>query len=128
LSNEGAWAGQGAPSAARSARTGAALAGQSAFRSGASKRLALGFILGLPVLLFALAAARAVDLASEGEVPAAWRDLDCDGAVTRIEWLRGGLDFRLRPSASLPGCTELVHAKAGYVAVVRCPGEPKCRR
>ena len=104
-------------------------AGQPAsFRSGAGKRLALGFILGLPVLLFALAAARAVDLASEGEVPAAWRDLDCDGTVSRIEWLRGGLDFRLRASASLPGCTELVHAKAGYVAVVRCPVAPQCRR
>jgi hypothetical protein len=102
--------------------------GASTFRSGASKRLALGFILGLPVLLFALAAARAVELAAESDVPAEWRDLDCDGTVSRIEWLRGGLDFRLRASVALPGCTELVHAKAGYVAVVRCPEEPTCRR
>ena len=99
----------------------------SAFRSGASKRLALGFILGLPVLLFALAAARAVELAAEGEVPAGWRDLDCDGTVSKIEWLRGGIDFRLRPSTLVPGCQDLVHAKAGEVAVIRCPEEPKCR-
>ena len=102
--------------------------GGSGFRSGAGKRLALGFILGLPVLLFALAAGRAVELAAESEVPAAWRDLDCDGRVSWIEWLRGGLDFRLRASLALPGCTELVHAKAGYVAVVRCPEAPLCRR
>jgi hypothetical protein len=107
---------------------GASGQGAAPFRAGASKRLALGFILGLPVLLFALAGARAVELAAEGEVPPEWRDLDCDGQVTRIEWLRGGLDFRLRPSSSRPGCTELVHAKAGYVAVVRCPAEPRCRR
>ena len=98
------------------------------FHGGARKRLWLGFLLGLPVLLFLLAGARAVELAREGEVPDAWRDLDCDGSVSRIEWLRGGLDFRLRKSVSLPGCTELVHAKAGYVAVVRCPREPVCRK
>lgn len=80
------------------------------------------------MLLFSLAAARAIELASDSEVPAEWRDLDCDGRVSRIEWLRGGLDFRLRASAALPGCTELVHAKAGYVAVVRCPVAPLCRR
>jgi hypothetical protein len=120
LSNEGAvGAGQGGS---------APVEGASTFRSGASKRLALGFILGFPVLLFVLAAARGVELAAESEVPAAWRDLDCDGSVSRIEWLRGGLDFRLRASAALPGCTELVHAKAGYVAVVRCPVAPLCRR
>ena len=87
----------------------------------------LALILGFPTLMFVLAGFRAVQLASEGEVPAEWRDLDCDGTVSKIEWLRGGIDFRLRPSTLVPGCQDLVHAKAGEVAVIRCPEEPKCR-
>jgi hypothetical protein len=95
--------------------------------SGAKKRLGLLLILGFPTFMFLAAGVRAIQLAGEGEVPAEWRDLDCDGKVSAVEWLRGGIDFRLRPSTLVPGCQELVHAKAGEVAVVRCETEPKCR-
>ena len=98
------------------------------YQRGTSKRLLLFFLLGFPLLMFSLAAGRALQLAGEGEVPPEWRDLDCDGHVSWVEWLRAGIDFRLRPSVTHPGCTELVHAKGGYVAVLRCPSEPKCRR
>ena len=101
--------------------------GDGGYTSGASKRIILFFLLGFPVLMFATAAGRALQLAGEGEVPALWRDLDCDGQVTKVEWLRGGIDFRLRPSTLVPGCQEVFHAKRGEAAVVRCPTEPKCR-
>ena len=91
-------------------------------------RLLLSFILLFPVALFLLAGLRAVQLAREGEVPDAWRDLDCDGKVSPAEWLRGGIDFRLRPSQLVPGCQDVYAAKSGQVVVVRCPAEPRCRR
>jgi hypothetical protein len=91
-------------------------------------RLVLLLILGFPAVLFAVSALRAVQLAREGEVPEALRDLDCDGRVTFVEWLRGGIDFRLRPSTLVAGCQDLVHAKTGQVLVVRCEEEPRCRR
>ena len=97
------------------------------YTSGASKRIVLFFLLGFPVLMFATAAGRALQLADEGEVPVEWRDLDCDGKVSSIEWLRGGIDFRLRPSTLVAGCQEVFHAKRQEAAVVRCPSEPKCR-
>ena len=97
------------------------------YQSGTPKRLLLFFLLGFPVLMFATAAGRALQLAGEGEVPVEWRDLDCDGKVSRIEWLRGGIDFRLRPSTLVPGCQEVFHAKRGEASVVRCPAEPRCR-
>ena len=77
--------------------------------------------------MFALAGLRAVQLAGEGEVPAALRDLDCDGKVSAIEWLRGGIDFRLRPSTLAAGCQEIYAVKTGVPVVVRCEQEPRCR-
>jgi hypothetical protein len=84
-------------------------------------------ILGAPLLLFVMSGVRAVQLARESEVPEALRDLDCDGKVSPVEWLRGGIDFRLQPSQLVPGCQDLVHAKSGQVLVVRCAEPPQCR-
>ena len=84
-------------------------------------------ILGGPVALFSLSGLRAVQLAQEGEVPAGWRDLNCDGKVSFAEWLRGGIDFRLRPSALWPGCQEIYAVKTGAPVVVRCTEPPVCR-
>src|SRR5215470_19184339 len=91
-------------------------------------RLVLTFILLFPLALFLLAGLRAVQLAREGEVPDELRDLDCDGKVSPAEWLRGGIDFRLRPSRLVPGCQDVYAVKSGQVLVVRCPQEPRCRR
>ena len=85
-------------------------------------------IVGAPVLFFLLTGLRAVQLAREGEVPAAWRDLDCDGKVSWAEWLRGGIDFRLRPSQLAPGCQDVYAVKTGRAMVVRCEAAPQCRR
>jgi hypothetical protein len=84
-------------------------------------------ILGAPLLIFLMSGVRAVQLAREGEVPEAMRDLNCDGNVSPIEWLRGGIDFRLRPSQLVAGCEDVFHAKSGQVLVVRCPQPPLCR-
>ena len=84
-------------------------------------------ILGAPVLMFCLAGLRAVQLAAEGEVPAELRDLDCDGKVSTAEWLRGGIDFRLRPSTLAPGCQEIYAVKTDVPVVVRCEAAPRCR-
>jgi hypothetical protein len=84
-------------------------------------------ILGAPVTLFALSGLRALQLAREGEVPEELRDLDCDGKVSWAEWLRGGIDFRLRPSQLFPGCQDVYAVKTGAAAVVRCPQPPTCR-
>ena len=92
-----------------------------------SRALAL-FIVGAPVIFFLLSGLRAVQLAREGEVPAAWRDLDCDGKVGWAEWLRGGIDFRLRPSQLVPGCQDVYAVKTGRAMVVRCEQAPQCRR
>ena len=85
-------------------------------------------ILGAPLTLFLLSGARAVQLASEGEVPEAFRDLNCDGKVSPVEWLRGGIDFRLRPSQLVPGCQDVYAVKTGRALVVRCEAPPQCRR
>ena len=82
------------------------------------------FILVFPLAFFLFSGLRAVQLAREGEVPPPLRDLDCDGKVSYVEWLRGGLDFRLRLRGD--GCTEIVHAKSGQVLVVRCETGPRC--
>ena len=66
-------------------------------------------------------------LAGEGEVPEAWRDMDCDGKVSWAEWLRGGIDFRLRPSQLVPGCQDVYAVKTGKALVVRCEAAPQCR-
>ena len=84
-------------------------------------------ILGGPVAIFLMSGLRAVQLAREGEVPAALRDLDCDGKVSAAEWLRGGIDFRLRPSTLAAGCQEIYQVKTGAPVVVRCPTPPECR-
>ena len=84
-------------------------------------------ILGAPLLVFLLSGVRAVQLAREGEVPENWRDLDCDGETSWAEWLRGGIDFRLRPSQVLPGCQEIYAVKTGRAIVVRCEAPPQCR-
>src|SRR5207302_1709992 len=60
--------------------------------------------------------------------PGELRDLNCDGKVSPAEWLRGGIDFRLRPSALVSGCKDVYAVKAGQVLVVRCLQEPRCRR
>jgi len=85
-------------------------------------------IVGAPVLFFVLTGLRAVQLAREGEVPEGWRDLDCDGKVSWAEWLRGGIDFRLRPSELVPGCQDVYAVKTGRAMVVRCEQAPQCRR
>jgi hypothetical protein len=92
-----------------------------------SRALAL-FIVGAPVVFFLLTGVRAVQLAREGEVPEAFRDLDCDGKVSWAEWLRGGIDFRLRPSELVPGCQDVYAVKTGRAMVVRCEAQPQCRR
>ena len=84
-------------------------------------------ILGGPVLVFLLSGVRAVQLAREGEVPEAWRDLNCDGKTSFAEWLRGGIDFRLRPSQLVPGCQDVYAVKTGVPVVVRCETAPQCR-
>ena len=91
-------------------------------------KLLVTFILLFPVALFVMAGVRAVQLAREGEVPDALRDLDCDGKVSASEWLRGGIDFRRRPSQLVPGCQDIYSVKTGQVVVVRCPDPPLCRR
>jgi hypothetical protein len=90
------------------------------------KLVALLILLG-PVALFILSGFRAVQLAREGEVPEEFRDLNCDGKVTFAEWLRGGIDFRLRPSGMVPGCQDVVFVKTQQTLVVRCAEPPKCR-
>ena len=92
------------------------------------RKLLLTFILLFPFALFVMAGLRAVQLAREGEVPSELRDLDCNGKVSPAEWLRGGIDFRLRPSRLVPGCQDVYAAKSGQVLVVRCAEEPRCRR
>jgi hypothetical protein len=84
-------------------------------------------ILGGPALLFGLSGVRAVQLAREGDVPEAFRDLDCDGEISWAEWLRGGIDFRLRPSQLVAGCQDVYAVKSGAVVVVRCAKAPQCR-
>ena len=84
-------------------------------------------IVGGPVLFFGFSGLRAVQLAREGEVPDAFRDLNCDGKVGWAEWLRGGIDFRVRPSRLVEGCQDVYFVKDGSVMVVRCPAEPRCR-
>ncbi|MGZ6143355.1 MAG: hypothetical protein ACXWLM_08450 [Myxococcales bacterium] len=96
-------------------------------RAQRKSRFIVLLILGGPLALFALSGLRAVQLAREGEVPAALRDLDCDGKVSAAEWLRGGIDFRLRPSALVAGCQDIFHVKTGEPVVVRCPTPPECR-
>jgi hypothetical protein len=91
-------------------------------------RLLLTFILLFPLGGFVMAGVRSIQLAREGEVPEALRDLNCDGKVSPAEWLRGGIDFRLRPSQLVPGCQDVYAVKSGQVLVVRCPEEPRCRR
>ena len=91
-------------------------------------RLLALIIIGAPVLFFLFSGVRAVQLAREGDLPEAWRDLDCDGKVSWAEWLRGGIDFRLRPSELVPGCQDVYHVKSGRTLVVRCEAAPQCRR
>jgi hypothetical protein len=91
-------------------------------------KLLLTFILLLPVAIFLMAGLRAVQLAQEGDVPGELRDLNCDGKVSPAEWLRGGIDFRLRSSTLVPGCQDIFAVKSGQVLVVRCPQEPRCRK
>jgi len=91
-------------------------------------KLLLTFILLLPVAIFLMAGLRAVQLASEGDIPPELRDLNCDGKVSPAEWLRGGIDFRLRPSRIIAGCQDVYAVKTGQVLVVRCAEEPRCRR
>jgi hypothetical protein len=93
---------------------------------GKSRIVAVIILLG-PLALFAMSGFRAVELAREGEVPEAFRDLNCDGKVSFAEWLRGGIDFRLRPSQLVAGCQDVVFVKTEQTLVVRCEEAPKCR-
>ena len=90
-------------------------------------RLLALIIVGAPVLFFLFSGLRAVQLAREGDVPEAWRDLNCDGKTSWAEWLRGGIDFRLRPSQLVPGCQDIYAVKTGRAMVVRCESPPQCR-
>jgi hypothetical protein len=96
-------------------------------RARRKSRLIALVILGGPVAIFGLSGLRALQLASEGDVPAELRDLNCDGHVSPIEWLRGGIDFRIRPSTLVPGCQDIYAVKSGAPVVVRCPQPPVCR-
>ncbi len=107
--------------------TNGAPAGQRSIEAVRRSQLIAFVILGFPTVMFGLAGLRAVQLASEGEVPAELRDLDCDGKVSAIEWLRGGIDFRLRPSTLAAGCQEIYAVKTDVPVVVRCEKEPRCR-
>ncbi len=89
------------------------------------KRLFLLVILGFPALIFAGAFARAVGLAKDGPVPDEYRDLNCDGKVSPIEWLRAGLDYDVRDASE--GCKAIYFVKTDTAVVYRCPAEPKCR-
>ena len=88
-------------------------------------RLIILFILLFPVLLFGIAGARAVELARTGPVPEEMRDLDCDGKVSAIEWLRAGLDYDIRDAGN--GCTAVYHVKTNHAVVYRCKTAPVCR-
>jgi hypothetical protein len=90
-------------------------------------KLLAAVIVGAPLLFFGLTGLRAVQLAREGEVPDEFRDLDCDGKVGYAEWLRGGIDFRLRSSTLVPGCQDVYLVKSEQVIVVRCETPPRCR-
>lgn len=107
--------------------TNGAASGQRSIQAVRRSRLIALVILGFPTGMFLLAGLRAVQLASEGDVPAELRDLDCDGKVSTMEWLRGGIDFRLRPSTLAPGCQEIYAVKTDVPVVVRCEAEPRCR-
>jgi hypothetical protein len=96
-------------------------------RARRKSRFIVLLILGGPLLIFGLSGLRAVQLAQEGDVPVEFRDLDCDGKVSPIEWLRGGIDFRMRPSQLVPGCQDVYAVKSGAPVVVRCPQAPVCR-
>jgi energy-converting hydrogenase Eha subunit G len=85
------------------------------------------FIIAAPVVFFLLSGVRAIQLAREGDVPEAWRDLNCDGKVSWAEWLRGGIDFRLRPSELVPGCQDVFAVNTGRAIVVRCEAPRQCR-
>ena len=106
---------------------GAQLSAEAQARARRSSRLILFIILGFPTLFFAFSGYRAVQIARDSEVPEAARDLNCDGKVSFVEWLRGGIDFQLRPSTLMPGCADLVHLKSGRALLVRCPEPPLCR-
>ena len=108
--------------------TNGASQGQRSIQAVRRSRLIAFVILGFPTTMFALAGLRAVQLAGEGGVPAELRDLNCDGRVSWIEWLRGGIDFRLRPSTLAAGCQEIYAVKTDVPVVVRCEAEPRCRR
>jgi hypothetical protein len=84
-------------------------------------------ILGAPAAMFAMSGFRAFQLAREGEVPEAFRDLNCDGKISYAEWLRGGIDFRLRPSKLVEGCQDVYMVKGEVTVVVRCEAAPQCR-
>ena len=90
-----------------------------------SGRVVLFILLGFPALIFAAAFARAVGLAKDGPVPAEYRDLDCDGKVTSIEWLRAGLDYDIRDAGE--GCSAIYHIKTDRAVVYQCRTLPKCR-
>jgi hypothetical protein len=92
-----------------------------------SPKLTVVIIVGLPSVLFAMSGFRAYQLAQEGEVPEAFRDLNCDGKVSPAEWLRGGIDFRLRPSKLVEGCQDVYMVKSSEAVVVRCETAPRCR-
>jgi hypothetical protein len=96
-------------------------------RARRKSRLIALVILGAPLALFLLSGLRAVQLAQEGDVPADLRDLNCDGKVSPVEWLRGGIDFRIRPSQLVAGCQDIYAVKSGAPVVVRCPDAPVCR-
>jgi hypothetical protein len=111
----------------RNGARGAELTPEAVARARRKSRFVALIILGAPVALFLVSGLRAVQLAREGDVPESFRDLDCDGKVSVAEWLRGGIDFRMRPSQLVPGCQDIYAVKTGVPLVVRCPDPPLCR-
>jgi hypothetical protein len=106
---------------------GAQLSADAERRARRNSRIIVAIILGFPMLFFVFSGFRAVQIARDSEVPEAFRDLNCDGQVSFAEWLRGGIDFVVKPSASVPGCQDLIHIKSQRAVVTRCEQPPVCR-
>jgi hypothetical protein len=76
--------------------------------------MVLGF--GLLLILF-----------DEG-VPFTARDLNCDGWISPVELVSGGLDYGWRPATDgVLGCMEAYSLKDGLPAVCVCQEVPHCR-
>jgi hypothetical protein len=70
-----------------------------------------------------------VNVARTNGIPAAARDLDCDGEVSLVEWYSAGLNYGWRRATDgSSGCMEVFALKDGLPVVCVCEHEPRCRR